>query len=90
MNIARELQKRGAFSTIIARGDDMAQDWITTAEAARLAGYHVEHIRGLARRGAIKAQKWARDWQISKSSLLAYIRKVGKLGKKRGPKVADT
>ena len=63
-------------------------DWITTAEAVRLSGYHMEHVRELARSGRIKAQKWARDWQISKSSLLAYKRQADKLGEKRGPKVA--
>lgn len=64
----------------------MAQDWITTAEAVRLSGYHAEHIRGLARSGKVKAQKWGQVWQISKASLLAHIREVGKLGAKRGPK----
>ena len=25
----------------------MAQDWITTAEAAEISGYHIEHIHEL-------------------------------------------
>lgn len=67
----------------------MAQnDWITTAEAVRLSGYTGLHIRDLARRGRIKAQKWGNVWQVSKSSLLAYKQNADKLGEKRGPKVA--
>jgi hypothetical protein len=66
----------------------MAQDWITTAEAVRVSGYIVEYIRGLARSGKVKAQKWGRDWQISKSSLLAYKRQMKKTGEKRGPKTS--
>ena len=62
------------------------EDWITTAEAVTLSGYHIEHLRELARDGKIKAQKWGREWQVSRSSLLAYIRKTEKLGAKRGPK----
>jgi hypothetical protein len=65
----------------------MAKDeWITTAEAVILSGYHIEHLRELARDGKIKAQKWGREWQVSRVSLLAYIRKAEKLGAKRGPK----
>ena len=62
-------------------------DWITTAEAVRLSGYDVEYIRRLARSGKVKAQKWGREWQVSKSSLLAHKRQVEKLGAKRGPKI---
>ena len=64
-------------------------DWITTAEAVTLSGYHIEHLRELARDQKIKAQKWGREWQVSRSSLLAYIRKAEKLGEKRGPKSAS-
>jgi excisionase family DNA binding protein len=61
-------------------------DWITTAEAVTLSGYHVDHLRELAREGKIKAQKWGREWQISRASLLDHIRRVEKMGAKRGPK----
>ncbi len=64
----------------------MATDWITSKEAIELSGYHIEHLRELAREGKIKAQKWQREWQISRSSLLGYIRRAEKLGEKRGPK----
>ncbi len=61
-------------------------DWITTAEAAELSGYHPEHIRELIRDGRVKAQKFATVWQIDRRSLLTYVNAVEKLGKKRGPK----
>lgn len=61
-------------------------DWITTGEAVELSGYHIEHLRELAREGKLKSQKWGREWQISKSSLLKYMRQCEKLGGKRGPK----
>lgn len=65
----------------------MAQDWITTTEAVTLSGYHVDHIRRLLKSGEVNGQKWGREWQVSRSSLLAHIRKAEKLGAKRGPKV---
>lgn len=49
-------------------------DWITTHKAAELSGYNAEYIRVLIRKGKIKSQKWGRDWQISRASLLAYMR----------------
>jgi excisionase family DNA binding protein len=64
----------------------MAQDWITTTEAVTLSGYHVDHIRRLLKSGEVNGQKWGREWQVSRSSLLAHIRKAEKLGAKRGPK----
>ncbi|HLE80275.1 MAG TPA: helix-turn-helix domain-containing protein [Dehalococcoidia bacterium] len=61
-------------------------DWITTGEAAQMTGYHLEHIRRLIRQGEIKARKFGPTWQVSRASLLAYVRKAEKLGAKRGPK----
>jgi hypothetical protein len=64
----------------------MAEKWITTDKAAKLAGYHVDYIRKLIRAKKVKARKWIRDWQVDQISLLAYIHKVEKSGAKRGPK----
>ncbi len=64
----------------------MAQDWITTTEAVALSGYHVVTLRKLLLSGKVKGQKWGREWQVSRTSLLAYIHKVERLGAKRGPK----
>jgi excisionase family DNA binding protein len=61
-------------------------DWITTAEAAKISGYHVEYIRKILQTRKVKGQKWGREWQVSRSSLLAHVRKAEKLGAKRGPK----
>jgi len=64
----------------------MADDWITTEEAARLSGYHQEHIRRLIRSGELKGRKFLIVWQVSRSSLKSYLRKQEKKGEKRGPK----
>jgi excisionase family DNA binding protein len=60
--------------------------WITTQEAAKLTGYHPEHVRRLIKAGKVKGRKWARDWLVDRPSLQAYVRRVGALGRKRGPK----
>ena len=64
----------------------MAEKWITTDKAAKLAGYHVDYIRKLILAKKIRARKWRRDWQVDQISLLAYTHKVEKVGSKRGPK----
>ena len=62
-------------------------DWITTAEAVKLSGYHIVTVRKLLLSGEVKGRKvWGQQWQVSRASLLAYVRKVEKLGAKRGPK----
>jgi excisionase family DNA binding protein len=61
-------------------------DWITTDEAAQISGYHPVYLRDLIRAGKIKAQKFGPTWQISHKSLQTYLRKVAKLGEKRGRK----
>jgi excisionase family DNA binding protein len=67
----------------------MAQDdWITTQEAAEISGYHRVYISELARLDKIKAQRFGQSWQISRSSLLAYLKLAGKSEDKRqGPRV---
>ncbi len=66
----------------------MADEWITVREAARLSGYHIEHIRRLTRTGEVKARKFATVWQVNRKSLLAYLTRVKELGERRGPKPA--
>ena len=65
------------------------EDWITTAEAAKISGYHVEYIRKLITARKINAQKWMRDWQVSRSSLEYYMEQMQKKGEKRGPKIQE-
>ena len=66
----------------------MTQEWITTAEAARISGYTSYHVRYLLTSGKVKARKFGQVWQIDQVSLSAYIRSIGKIGAKRGPKTS--
>jgi excisionase family DNA binding protein len=66
----------------------MSEQWLSTQQAAELIGYHPNYIRKLIRTNKVKARKFATVWQVDRTSLLAYIRTVGKLGEKRGPKGA--
>jgi excisionase family DNA binding protein len=67
----------------------MLGDWLTVKEAAKLSGYHPEHLRELIREGIILARKFGPVWAVSRESLLAYVRKMQESGEKRGPKVAN-
>ena len=46
----------------------------------------VERIRELLREGKIIGKKFGPIWQVSKASLMEYLKKMEKLGKRRGPK----
>jgi excisionase family DNA binding protein len=61
-------------------------DWITTAEAAKLSGYTLYHVRRLITSDKLKARKWGPVWQVSRRALLAYVRAAEQAGEKRGPK----
>ena len=64
----------------------MAEQWITTREAAEISGYHLTHISWLIKKGHLKARKFGAVWQVDRASLTAYCRKAEKSGDKRGPK----
>ncbi len=64
-------------------------DWITTTEAAQLSGYTIQHVRELVTAGVVRGQRFGNVWQVSRRSLLAYVKRAAKLGAKRGPKPAD-
>ena len=64
----------------------MTEQWLSTQQAAELIGYHPNYIRKLIRTRKVKARKFATVWQVDRVSLLGYIRTVGKIGAKRGPK----
>jgi len=66
----------------------MAEEWLTLKEAAKLAEYNPVHLRVLIREGRIKGRKFATVWQVSRSSLLGYLREQAKRGEKRGRKPA--
>ena len=67
----------------------MAEEWLTTRQAAEVSGYHPDHIRRLVRAKQIKAKKWGQAWMISRDSLLDYLQQSEASGQKRGPKSAD-
>jgi excisionase family DNA binding protein len=65
----------------------MAEDWMTTAEAAEVSGYHPVYLRELIRDGKIHGRKWGAAWQVSRESLLIYLREAtSDKDKRRGPK----
>ena len=64
----------------------MHEQWLTTKDAAKLVGYHVERIRELVREGRIIARKFGPVWQVSRESLLTYTRSMEEHGEKRGRK----
>ena len=70
----------------LAQESSMAETWISVTEAARLTGYSRKQILRLVRAGKVKARKIVTVWQIDRASLLAYLRKMAKLGAKTGPK----
>jgi excisionase family DNA binding protein len=65
----------------------MAEDWITVKEASALSGYSAQYIRRLVRKKRIKSEKWVRDWMLSRSSLMAYVRAAEKsIDSRKGPR----
>jgi len=61
-------------------------DWLTVDEAAKLAGYHEDHIRRLVRSGEVKGRKVVIVWLVSRKSLDAYLRRQEQRGERRGAK----
>jgi len=65
----------------------MTDDWITSREAVEISGYHPDHLRRLIRAGDIEARKFGIVWQVSRQSLLMYLREArDSTDKRRGPK----
>jgi excisionase family DNA binding protein len=65
----------------------MAEDWLTTVEAAEISGYHVIYLRQLIRDGKIEARKFGPVWQVNRQSLTTYIKIARESGdRRRGPK----
>jgi len=61
----------------------MANEWITTSEAADLSGYNAEYLRWLIREKKIEAQKFGIVWQVRRSSLITYMKKASNSDDKR-------
>jgi excisionase family DNA binding protein len=62
------------------RNDSTPNDWITTAKAADITGYHVVHIRRLVREGQIVGKKFGRDWMVGRESVKIYANRMKELG----------
>jgi len=48
--------------------------YCSTAEAAKLLGFTIDHVRTLINQGRIKAEKVGRDWMIKATSLKGITR----------------
>jgi excisionase family DNA binding protein len=64
----------------MAMTNNSPTEWITTAEAAELTGYHVKYVRRLIREGKVSGAKRGRDWWVDKASVEEYIDEMKKLG----------
>lgn len=60
--------------------------WLTVREAVKRSGYNDEYITRLIREKQIQAKKISIIWLVEEKSLLAYLEKAQKMGKKRGRK----
>jgi len=56
----------------------MANDWISTDEAAELSGYHRDYIRQLIRQGKIQANRKGTMFWVNRASLLLFLQKAKK------------
>ncbi|MCA9997427.1 MAG: hypothetical protein KDE56_16825 [Anaerolineales bacterium] len=62
------------------------EDWLTTYEAVRISGYELDYIRKLIRAKKIVGRKWGQSWQVSRVSLLEFLKSREQQGQKRGRK----
>jgi excisionase family DNA binding protein len=60
----------------------MAEEWITTREAAEIVGVSIKQISYLLINGRIKGKKFGRFWMVDKRSAKEYAA----LERKPGPK----
>lgn len=65
------------------------EDWLTTYEAVRISGYELDYIRKLMRAQKIVGRKWGQSWQVSRKSLLEFMKGREDQGQKRGRKPKD-
>jgi excisionase family DNA binding protein len=60
----------------------MAQEWITTEEAAQIVGVTPHQIRHLLREGVLRGRKFARSWMVERASAEKYAATERKPGPK--------
>jgi len=56
-------------------------DYMSTEEAARKLGFHIDHVRRLLREGDLEGIKVGITWLVSRKSVDTYIRQTEGLGK---------
>jgi excisionase family DNA binding protein len=49
-------------------------NYLTSAQAAKLLGFSTDHIRNLINKGKLKASKFGRNWIIERKELLTVNR----------------
>ncbi len=60
--------------------DAQESEWLTTPQAAALAGCTPRYLTAALKRGRLKGMKRGRDWLVQKSEVLAYVAKMERLG----------
>jgi excisionase family DNA binding protein len=60
----------------------VADEWITTQEAAEIIGVTRNHVRHLIRHGELQAKRFGRAWMVSRKSAEAYAA----IDRRPGPK----
>ena len=58
-------------------------EWIDTEEAAKISGYHIDHIRLLLREKKVGGKKKGGAYWVDKQSLLDYIAAASQTDDKR-------
>ena len=58
-------------------------EWITVSQAAEISGYNAEYLRRLMRNKKIKFRKFSFIYQVSRESLLSYLKEADKKSDKR-------
>ena len=60
------------------------EEYITVQQAAELASLTARHIRWLLERGLVTGIKPGRDWLLTRSAVMAYIKQERKPGPRPG------
>ena len=60
-------------------GDQPADEYVTVAQAAKLAGLSRRQLQWLLQQGMIPGTKLGRDWLVRPTAVMAYLRE------RRGP-----
>lgn len=70
------------------KGYDMAEEYVTSQEAAKIADVSPSRIRQLLLKGRLKGRHFGRDWQVELASLRDFASKPRKTGRPRIDKVS--